>query len=147
MALAKEDFVTWSDRYNVGISFMDEQHRKIIDIANDLHKGIFALENESAEKSKGESFKAGIRAAVDYVKEHLSIEEEMMRSIDYPQYTEHKKAHEEFIRRVLQDAARFEAGDRRVGMQFVYFLRDWLLEHIAVVDKGLALYARSKGKS
>jgi hemerythrin len=145
MSLVKEGFLSWSDRYNVGLDFVDEQHRKIIDIANDLHKGTFALEHEGVEKSRSEAFRDGMSAAVEYVKTHFSAEEEFMRSLNYPQYAEHKGLHEEFIRRLLQDAARFEAGDQRVGLQFVYFLRDWLLEHIAIVDKVLAAYARSKG--
>jgi hemerythrin len=147
MSLLNEDFLSWDDRYNVGLGFMDEQHIRLVEIANDLHKGIFALEHEGFEKSRSESFSEGMSAAVEYVKTHFSAEEELMRAIDYPQYAEHKGAHEEFVRRVLQAGMRFQRGDSQVGRQFVYFLRDWLLEHIAIVDKALAVYARSKGHS
>ena len=144
MPTAKE-FVIWDDKYNVGIGFMDDQHQKLVGFTNELHKGVFALEHDGYSKSREESFKEGVRAAVDYVKVHFAAEEELMRSMNYPKYAEHKGHHEEFVRRVLQDVARFGTGDKRVGMQFVYFLRDWLLEHIAIVDKEMSAYAKSKG--
>ncbi|MDR2735048.1 MAG: bacteriohemerythrin [Spirochaetota bacterium] len=144
-----QDYVTWSERYDVGISFMDEQHRKIVDIINELHRSLFALKldetEEEKEKEKAEGIKKSIHAAVEYVKVHFSAEEEVMRKIEYPKFPAHKARHEDFARRMLQDVMRFSSGDKRVGMQLVTFLRDWLLEHIAVADKDLALYAKSKG--
>jgi hemerythrin len=127
---------------------MDEQHHKIIDIANELYRAVFAIKGGPGEDQQAEideGIKKSMRGAVDYVKTHFSTEEEMQRKIEYPTYHEHKARHDEFTRRIIQDVVRFEAGDKRVGLQLVAFLRDWLLEHIAVVDKELARYARTKG--
>jgi hemerythrin-like metal-binding protein len=140
MPLPAEGFIAWSDRYSVGISFMDEQHYRLVELANELYESLFADADE-----KLETFKECMSAAVSYVKVHFSAEEELMRAVGYPQFADHKGAHEEFVRRVLQAGLRFEKGDPQVGRQFVFFLRDWLLEHIAVVDKRLASYAKSKG--
>jgi len=144
-----KDYVTWSERYEVGLGFIDEQHRKIIDIINDLYRSLYDFDTGASEaekeKEKAEGIKKSLREGVEYVKVHFSNEENVMRKLEYPQYAEHKARHEEFARRLLQDVMRFEAGDKRVGMQLVVYLRDWLLEHIAVVDKYLAMYARSKG--
>ncbi|MDR2735047.1 MAG: bacteriohemerythrin [Spirochaetota bacterium] len=145
----EQAFITWNEQYDGGLAIMDEQHRKIVDVINELYRAVFALKvdgtAEEKEKEKAEGIKKSIRAAVEYVKVHFSTEETIMRKLDYPRYPEHKTRHEDFARRVLQDVMRFESGDRRVGMQLVAFLRDWLLEHIAVADKDLALYAKNKG--
>lgn len=145
----KEEYVTWSERYEVGLSFIDEQHHKIIDIINELHSAVYVLgvdgTEEEKERERSEGIKKSMRAAVEYVKVHFSNEENIMRKLEYPQFHEHKARHDDFTRRIIQDVMRFEAGDKRVGMQLVGFLRDWLLEHIAVVDKYLAMFARSKG--
>jgi hemerythrin len=91
-----------------------------------------------------ESFIKSVRAAVEYTKVHFSTEEELMRKINYPDFQTHKLQHEDFARRILEDVKSFESGDRKIGMKFVQFLRDWLLEHIAVVDKAFALYAKKQ---
>jgi len=148
MAGESQGFVSWADQYSVGIEIMDEQHRKLVEITNDLHKSQFVSHFEKSEnttKDELEGFINSLKAAVEYVKVHFSTEENLMRATNFPGYAAHKARHEEFARRVLQDLGRFNAGEKRVGMQFVYFLRDWLLEHIAVVDKDFALYAKSKG--
>jgi len=144
-----QDYVSWNVRYEVGIGFMDEQHRKIIDIINELYQSLFVADmggtEQEKEKEASAAIKKSIRAAVEYVKVHFSTEEAIMNKISFPRYAEHKARHEDFARRVLQDVVRFESGDKRVGMQLVTFLRDWLLEHVAVSDKDLAVYAKSKG--
>jgi len=144
-----QDYVSWNERYDVGLAVMDEQHHKIVDVINELHEAVFALKDgasaEEQEKIKAEGIRKSIRGAAEYIKVHFSTEEAIMKKIEYPKYHEHKARHDDFTRRVIQDVARFESGDRRVGMQLVAFLRDWLLEHIAVADKDLALAAKGKG--
>ena len=148
MWLEKEQFLVWNDRYSVGIDFMDEQHRRLVEFANELYDGVFAaLEASEFKKKREESFKACMSASVDYVKTHFSAEEDLMRSLGYPKFPEHKTAHEEFVRQVLEVSQRFEKGDQQMGKHFVYFLRDWLLEHIGVVDKELGMYAKNNQHS
>jgi hemerythrin len=149
MSESERELISWNDHFDVGIAIMDEQHHKIVEVINELYNSIFSLNmdasEEEKEKEKAEGIKKSLHAAVEYVKVHFSTEEAIMRKIDFPRYPEHKARHEDFARRVLLDVVRFESGDKRVGMQLIAFLRDWLLEHIAVADKDLALFARNRG--
>ena len=63
-----------------------------------------------------------------------------MERVNYPDYAEHKKQHADFVREVLSKVQDFNAGKAFTPLAFVYFLRDWVLYHIAVCDKGLGEY-------
>jgi hemerythrin len=137
-------FVKWDERYAIGIPLIDDQHHELIRVTNELYKA--CLEEDDAGKGH---FKAAIKAAVDYVKYHFSAEEKLLENVDYPQIVAHKKQHEEFIMKILKEAANFEEGKKFVPNGFVRFLRDWILSHIAVMDKKYAeyiFYLKRQGK-
>jgi len=147
MSENKTDFVQWSDALNVGIPFVDAQHRKLIDILNELHSGIHGAHGPQSPEG-GASFRKAMHGAVEYVRVHFSAEEELLRKINYPDFAAHKAQHEEFVRHILDSVSRFESGNRYEGLELVKllsFFRNWLLEHIGVLDKNYATYAKKNG--
>ncbi|HOV15815.1 MAG TPA: hemerythrin, partial [Spirochaetota bacterium] len=58
---------------------------------------------------------------------------------------QHKLAHEEFIKKILEEVKNFETGKQFVPNHFVRFLRDWTLEHIAIEDKKYETFLKSNG--
>jgi CheY-like chemotaxis protein len=70
-----------------------------------------------------------------------------MEKTAYPEIAAHKKHHAEFIQKVLKDVTDFENGKNFVPHQFVRFLRDWILSHIALVDNKLGDYLLELQKS
>ncbi|MDR1324807.1 MAG: bacteriohemerythrin [Treponema sp.] len=128
-----EDFVTWEDRYALGIPFIDAQHKELLRLTNVL---FVACQDGSAN----DIFRETIKGTVKYVSEHFSAEEAMMNRIKYPKLAEHKKEHEAFVQKVLEDVRQFESGHSFVPNTFVRFLKDWILTHIAVSDKKYADY-------
>ncbi|MDR0636972.1 MAG: bacteriohemerythrin [Treponema sp.] len=128
-----KDFVTWEDRYALGIPFIDAQHKELVRLTNEL---FLSCQGGTAN----DIFRETIKAAVKYVAEHFSAEEAMMSRIKYPGLAEHKKEHEVFVQKVLEDVQHFEAGRAFVPNTFVRFLKDWILTHIAMSDKKYADY-------
>lgn len=135
-----DEFVIWEDRFNVGIAVIDEQHRKLVDFTNTLFEGC-----RQGKEGANEAFRKVLRDVVNYVKVHFSTEEQMMQEMNWEGYPAHKKLHEEFVRRVLENVANFEGGHNFVPNLFVRFLRDWLLEHIAVADHQFSNWAVPRG--
>jgi hemerythrin len=127
--------IEWDDRYLIGIPLVDEQHKELIRLTNDLYEG--CLQGGEAARA---NFKIAIQGTVDYVKFHFSAEEQILRNINYPEYAAHKKQHEEFVKQVLEEVKNFEEGKKFVPNVFVRFLRDWILTHIAMADKKYAQY-------
>ena len=126
--------VSWSDNYSMGIPLIDDQHKGLLDFVNDLF-------NHSTGKEEEERayFKDVIQVAVSYVKTHFATEEKYMLATKFQGYAEHKKAHDEFILIVVQAVKDFESGKRLVLAKFAYFLKDWVLSHVAGLD---ILYAQ-----
>ena len=64
----------------------------------------------------------------------------MLERIRYPELGRHKKQHESFVRKLLDDVKEYGEGRKFVPNNFVRFLRDWILSHIAVEDTKYARY-------
>jgi hemerythrin len=128
-------FVVWDDRYSVGIPLIDDQHKKLIELTNGLYDA--CREGTGAAETH---FQEAIRGTVDYVKYHFAAEEKLLENVRYPDFAAHKKEHESFVIKVLEDVKNFEEGKKFVPNVFVRYLKDWILAHIAVEDKKYADY-------
>jgi hemerythrin len=130
-----EKFVEWDSRYSVGIPLIDEQHKKLIELTNDLYEACLG-----GIESATSNFREAIRGTVEYVKYHFAAEEKILENVKYPGIAAHKKEHETFVVTILRDVKDFEEGKKFVPNVFVRYLKDWILAHIAVEDKKYAGY-------
>ncbi|MDR1836772.1 MAG: bacteriohemerythrin [Treponema sp.] len=129
--------VTWSDSYSIGIKVIDDQHKGLLEFVNDLFN--HATGNEAVERAY---FSEVIQQAVQYIKNHFATEEKFMIATKFSGYAEHKKAHDKFTLTVLKSVKDFESGKRLVLEKLAYFLKDWVLEHIAIMDTQYAAFFR-----
>ncbi|MDR2101980.1 MAG: bacteriohemerythrin [Treponema sp.] len=131
--MSGDDFVEWEDRYALGIPLIDEQHKKLVEMTNELYRGCLRGGDEARDY-----FMKTVRGTVDYVKYHFAAEEKILENIKYPGFTEHKREHEGFVKQVVDEVKNFQEGKKFVPNLFVRYLRDWILTHIAVQDKQYA---------
>jgi len=131
----RQEYVEWSNSFSMGIKVIDDQHKKLLDIVNDLY-------NHSSDNpdEEGEYFKSVIGQAVEYIKTHFSEEEKFMKAIKFPDYDNHKKEHNSFVLNVIKSIKDFEDGKRLVLVNFASFLKEWILAHIAIEDNKYAVY-------
>ncbi|MDR0402538.1 MAG: bacteriohemerythrin [Treponema sp.] len=128
-------FVVWDDRYSVGIQLIDDQHKKLIELTNDLYDAC-----REGTEAVAAHFREAIHGTVAYVKYHFAAEEKLLEQVKYPDFAVHKKEHESFVIKVLEDVKEFEEGKKFIPNVFVRYLKDWILAHIAVEDKKYAEY-------
>ncbi|MDR2376020.1 MAG: hemerythrin family protein [Treponema sp.] len=133
--------VKWDDKYSVGIPLIDEQHKELIRLTNELYQGCLA-----GDATAYDFFFNTIRKAMNYVKYHFSAEEKILENIKYPYLAEHKKQHEDFVLKMVEDVKSFQKGKKFVPNNFVRFLKEWILSHIAIVDTQYAKYIISLKK-
>lgn len=136
----QQSFVEWEERYSVGIASIDNQHKKLVDFTNALFEGC-----RQGQEFAADSFKSTLKDVVLYVKEHFQTEEKLFEQFAYPDTDAHRKQHQAFVYKVLEEVANFENNQKFVPNKFVRFLRDWLLEHIAVSDQAYSEFLKSKG--
>ncbi len=120
--------IKWSDTFSVKIQSIDEQHRKLFNMINDLNNAI---------KENNEKEKIGIilKDLISYTKSHFVFEENMMIKHDYHGYKWHKTIHDDLIFEVSKIVKRFDEGQDIVAKELLNFLLKWLVEHIGGVDK------------
>jgi len=130
MEKEKSELITWSDRMSCGIKLVDEQHKGLIVLVNDMFNHVTGDEAQEVEY-----FKKVINQAVRYVKIHFATEEKIMLAAKVPDYARHKKAHSQFILTVLDNINYYNSGKKFNLYSFTKYLKDWILSHIAVMDK------------
>ena len=133
--MAINNIVAWSNSYSVGINLIDEQHRELIRLTNKLYQSCLLSRDDSRSV-----FLKTIHGAVDYVGYHFSTEEKVMERVGYPELIAHRLEHTEFIKAVLREVDNFQQGRTYMPQNFVFFLRDWVLTHIAVSDKKMGAF-------
>jgi hemerythrin-like metal-binding protein len=107
---------------------MDEQHKKLIAMINDL--------NVAVSQGKGrDAVRQTLNRLVSYAAEHFADEERLMTNAAYPGFAAHKPVHEAFAAKAIALSKDFEAGRAMVGADVMIFLKDWLVTHIMGTDK------------
>lgn len=123
----------WNDSYNTGIEIIDTQHKKLVDILNQLD-GCIAIENApaSAHKLLDELF--------EYTQYHFTAEEEFMHSHEYDikACQAHQQEHQQFIEQIKQIRESCHNQTDKVTDELLDFLVQWLMNHILLTDKQMA---------
>jgi hemerythrin len=138
-----ETLVEWDDKYSVKIPLIDEQHKELLEHTNTLYRGCLA----GTEEEKKAFFMSTVHVVVDYTKYHFSAEEKMLENIKYPELARHKKEHEGFVQKLVDDVKSYQNGEKFVPNNFVRFLKDWILSHIAMEDTKYSRYIFNLKKS
>jgi hemerythrin len=137
VTMSDNDLITWSNRLECGVKVIDEQHQELVKLVNEMFNHVTG--NDIQEHNY---FNRVIYEMVNYVKSHFATEERIMLLSEFEGYAEHKREHLLFIRTVVDNIRDYESGKRLTLSSFTKFLKDWILSHIAVMDKQYFEYFR-----
>jgi hemerythrin-like metal-binding protein len=118
----------FSEKYSVGIHIIDQQHKKLFALINQLYT---AMKQSEGKTVLGEV----LRALEDYARNHFSREEEYMLRFKYPDYATHVAAHVSYIMKIAEFRQDLEVDKLALPVHVMTFLRNWLTQHILMVDK------------
>lgn len=130
----------WSPSLSVEVSEMDEQHKKLFGLVNDLNE---AMKQGRARDELVRVFDELVR----YTQTHFVFEERYMESIGYPHLAQHKKEHAELLRQVAAFKTDYDAGKAMISVKLMGFLRDWVRGHIQKSDKQYGAWVREDVKA
>lgn len=136
--MAAKNYLVWKDDYSVGIKSIDQQHKKLIGLINQLQTAV--------KYSTGEEFeREALDELVNYTKTHFSYEEGLMEKNGYPDLEPHKEQHLKMINKVEGVLAEYEKDSDTAMENALSFLSEWLINHINGTDKEYSSFMIAKG--
>ncbi|WP_353571690.1 bacteriohemerythrin [Candidatus Albibeggiatoa sp. nov. BB20] len=118
----------WTEALQLGLADIDTQHKKLVDIINQLDDAINAGQDSQI---LGEI----LGSLLDSAKAHFNYEEGMLKGKGYKAYPAHKAEHDALTEKLGFMHQAFVANQAPDSQQVLMFLKIWLEEHIMETDK------------
>lgn len=123
----------WSDAYNTGIQEIDEQHKTLVDLLNQLNSAIH-------QRKGSQACREILDHLAEYTRTHFLLEESLMRVSHYAGFEQHKQQHEDLIEQVKALQGKLDQGQASISFELLHFLKVWLTTHIQESDKRFGAY-------
>jgi len=122
---------TWSPLFETGLIEVDDQHRRLVELVNQL--------GEDANSGSPEKIDQTISALADYTVYHFQCEEAIMANdgVATAHADRHKETHRRFVAQVVEWIGRRKSGESISLQQLLEFLANWLVFHILGDDQSL----------
>jgi len=121
-------FFKWDSSLDVNVEEMNEQHRKLIGLMNELYQ----------KSEQGEAKDVLIEAADDlvaYTQKHFDDEEGYMESIGFAGLESHRRLHDNLMSELRKHVDEFSNSDQEaIDDELLTFLKTWLSTHIRGID-------------
>lgn len=128
--------ISWKEEYSVGVLEIDEQHKKLFDIANrayDLLKNDFSVDKYDRIVDIFEELN-------NYTKFHFDYEENYMLRIGYKRLLSHKVQHDDFIEKINSiDLDKVDEDQDKYLIDILEFIVKWITGHILGRDKDYSM--------
>lgn len=122
--------IEWHDRYSLGDSDMDAQHRMLFVLVNAL---LAATDKSSLTTAAANLF--------NHAREHFDYEESIMWRIGYPAVKTHVEQHNTLMAKLV-NVSDMVANYTLDIKNLESFLSAWLFNHIETMDAQLVAYLR-----
>jgi len=124
--------MTWTDKLSVGVGVLDEDHKKLVGMLNELFDAMRAGQGR-------DSLGRILNGLVQYTKFHFAREEKYFAQTGYPAAVPHKQEHDALTRQVLDVQQKYTAGaSATLSLDVMQFLKNWLANHIMGHDQQYA---------
>ncbi|MDR9425616.1 MAG: bacteriohemerythrin, partial [Marinobacter sp.] len=125
------DIVPWNPSFETGIEVIDEQHRRLVELLNDLaHQYVYGLELAEVERIVG--------GLVDYAAYHFNTEEALWKEVlaGDQWFEAHQHTHNGFVQKVRKLQSELVQNENLPALDdLLSFLISWLAHHILYEDK------------
>ena len=130
--------ILWNKKLSVDIKEFDDDHKRLVDMLNELFDAITVGKADNVVPKI-------LLDLIAYTKGHFKKEEKAFIKYGYPQYEEHKKIHDDFVKQLDDFKEKFRSGSIPIGIPIFNMLLSWVSEHIMKVDKAYTEYLKNAG--
>jgi hemerythrin-like metal-binding protein len=121
----------WTQEYSVSVQRFDTEHKKLFALISEL--------NDAMAEGRGRYVAARVLQELnEYAHWHFRGEESAMERTGYAGLEGHKAEHREFLTKIEGFYSGYDGSQTGVTIDVLYFLRDWLLNHILHTDRQYA---------
>ena len=130
--------ITWSEEYSVGVEELDRQHKKIIEVINEL--------NQNTDlNSRSEKLHNLLGRIIIYAQKHLDYEEKLLKENNYPDLENHLQKHDNYKLQVSDFAVEILEYREGLSTQLIEYLNEWWINHILKEDMQYKPFFEEKG--
>jgi hemerythrin-like metal-binding protein len=126
---------TWTEEMSVGIEVIDEHHRYLFDLTNDLYTVVTG-------KLGSREVARILKSLEQYAQIHFRAEERMMEHYGYASLDRQEHQHVRFTEKLQEFYTELHENPLTAQFDALLYLRDWLVRHIIHEDTGLKVLVR-----
>lgn len=125
----------WNPELETGNADIDDQHRRLFALANELHTACDLYCNEQ------DRIENAVYSLVEYVVQHFGDEEALMERCRYPEIGPHRALHQHLAGRTLRFTAGSMNGEDVSPDDLATLIVEWLTGHILEEDLRFVRFA------
>ena len=115
------------EEYGTTVDACDKQHQELFNRVNAL--------NDAVSESKRVEIGSRLDSLIDYVVEHFQTEERLMEERNFNGLPKHREIHEDLVKTCADLQKKFHANEADIKQETMAFIKNWLNEHIPVIDR------------
>jgi hemerythrin-like metal-binding protein len=127
----------WTPAIAVGITTIDDQHKKLISLINDVSD---AMKARKATEVIGNI----LLELSDYTIYHFGNEEKAFEKYNYPDKAAHMAAHKIYVDKINELVERNKKGELGLSISVLDFLMEWITNHIMKTDMQYVPFFKDK---
>lgn len=132
-------FIEWiEEKFSIGISAIDDQHKELFHITNQLHD---IIDSENYQK---EAIKV-LKRLYAYTSYHFTSEEALLKEYNYPEFSSHISIHRDFKEKIKESLEGVRAKMNYNLAPLQDYLVEWILKHIQGEDVKYSTYFKEAG--
>ncbi len=126
--------IVWTNELSLNNEDIDREHKKLVEICNDL------IERYELNNNNREEFARILSDMTDYGLVHFKREERYMQGFSYPRLTKHKQYHRDYIHKVAMYNFDLLGANPPEIIEVIKFLKKWWINHILKIDSDYEKY-------
>lgn len=130
--------VKWDQTYSVKVGRLDDDHKKLFAMINDLHESMLAGHGSQKVQEI-------VKKLADYAKFHFAAEETFFEKTKYPGLASHRAEHQAFVKKVEHFQEEIASGKGGQSISVGVFLNEWLTKHIKNTDQKYSDHLNANG--
>jgi len=127
----------WTPAIAVGITTIDDQHKKLISLINDVSD---AMKARKATEVIGNI----LLELSDYTIYHFGNEEKAFEKYNYPDKAAHMATHKIYVDKINELVERNKKGELGLSISVLDFLMEWITNHIMKTDMQYVPFFKDK---